>query len=164
MMRRAARSEATSGARRAWAASIVSSSRRPRAASSRSPRSPSEQEQIVERVGVLEARAEALEALLDRDSMASRIEELAQLGLAEELAQLRVIDRQRLRAALGERRVAVVDEARDVREEHRRGERRGRSRVDEHDADGSRRDARRSSRSAGEVEDVLAGTRGRSRA
>src|SRR3954452_19682137 len=53
------------------------------------------------------------------------IEQLAQLRFAEELAKLRLIDRQRLRAALGQRRIAVVDEIRDVAEEQRGGERRG---------------------------------------
>ena len=36
------------------------------------------------------------------------VEELAQLGVAEELAQLRLIDRQCLRAAFRERGIAVV--------------------------------------------------------
>ena len=48
------------------------------------------------------------------------IEQLAQLGVAEQLAQLRLIDRQRLRAPLGQRRVAVVDVVGDVAEEQRR--------------------------------------------
>ena len=56
------------------------------------------------------------------------VEQLAQLGVADQLAQLRLIDRQRLRPALGERRVAVVEEARDVAEEQRRGKRRRLSR------------------------------------
>ena len=38
------------------------------------------------------------------------VDELAQLGVAHQLAQLRVIDRQRLCAPLGQRRVAVVQE------------------------------------------------------
>ena len=38
------------------------------------------------------------------------VEQLAQLGVAEQLPELRVIDRQRLRAALGQRRIAVVQE------------------------------------------------------
>ena len=57
------------------------------------------------------------------------VEQLAQLRLAEELAELRLIDGQRLRAALGERRVAVVQEVRDVAEQHRRRERRRLGRV-----------------------------------
>ena len=61
---------------------------------------------------------------------APRIEQLAQLGVAEQLAQLRLIDRQRLRPPLGQRRVAVVDVVGDVAEEQRRGERRRRRRVD----------------------------------
>ena len=53
------------------------------------------------------------------------VEQFPQLGIADELAQLRLIDRQRLRAALGERRIAVVQKARHVAEEQRRGKRRG---------------------------------------
>src|SRR5581483_9591172 len=48
-----------------------------------------------------------------------RVEKLAQLDLAEQLPQLRRIDGERLRAPLGERRVALVDEAADVLEEQR---------------------------------------------
>ena len=64
-----------------------------------------------------------------------RVEQVAQLGVAEQLAQLRLIDRQRLRATLGERRVAVVEVVGDVAEEQRRGERRGHGRVDGRDPD-----------------------------
>jgi hypothetical protein len=60
--------------------------------------------------------------LLDRIG----IEQLAELGLAEELAELRRVDRERVRFALGERRVAVVEEARDPGEEQRRGKSRAR--------------------------------------
>ena len=63
------------------------------------------------------------------------VEELAQLRLAEQLSQLQRIDGERLRAALGEWRVALIDEVADVLEEQRRGERRRRARVDGHDAD-----------------------------
>ena len=68
-----------------------------------------------------------------------RVEQVAQLGVAEQLAQLRLIDRQRLRATLGERRVAVVEVVRDVAEQQRRGERR---------RDASSRPSRRGSRAA----------------
>ena len=51
------------------------------------------------------------------------------------LAELRVIDRERLRAPLGRRGVFVVDEVADEREEERRRERRGDGRVDGRDAD-----------------------------
>ncbi len=57
------------------------------------------------------------------------VEQLAQLRVAEQLAQLRLVDRQRLRAALGQRGVAVVDEAGDVAEEQRGRKWRRRLRV-----------------------------------
>ena len=63
------------------------------------------------------------------------IEQLAQFGLAEELAELRLIDGQRLRTALGERRVAVVDVVRHVAEQQRACERRRLLRVGDDDAD-----------------------------
>ena len=53
-----------------------------------------------------------------------RVEELTQLDLAEELAELRRVHGQGLRAALGKGRIALVDEVPDVLEEERRGERR----------------------------------------
>ena len=46
-----------------------------------------------------------------------RVQQLAQLGVTEELAQLRLIDGKRLRAPLGQRGIAVVDVVRDVTEE-----------------------------------------------
>ena len=55
-------------------------------------------------------RIEPLQLPLDRVHRLG-VEQLAQLGIAEQLAQLRLIDGERLRAALGERRVAVVDES-----------------------------------------------------
>ena len=67
---------------------------------------------------------------LELDALERRgIEQLAQLRLAEKLAELGLVDCQRLRAALGERRVAVVDEIRDVTEQQRAGERRRLLRV-----------------------------------
>ena len=56
-----------------------------------------------------------------------RVEELAQLDLAEELAELRRVHGQGLRAAFGEGRVALVDEVADVLEEERRREGRWRA-------------------------------------
>ena len=70
------------------------------------------------------------------------VEQIAQLGVADELAQLRLIDGQRLRAPFGERRVAVVDEICDVAEEQRRRERRRRRRIDDRDLDGPLPDLR----------------------
>ena len=51
-----------------------------------------------------------------------RVEQLAELRVAHQLAQLRLVHGQRLRASLCQRRIAVVEEARDVAEEQRRGE------------------------------------------
>ena len=45
------------------------------------------------------------------------VEQLAQLGFPEQLAQLCVIDAERLRAALGQRSISVVDEVCDVRKQ-----------------------------------------------
>ncbi len=50
------------------------------------------------------------------------IEQLAQFRLAEQLLQLRLIDRKRLRAPLRQRRIAVVDVICDVPKEQRRRE------------------------------------------
>ena len=51
------------------------------------------------------------------------VEELAQVGVAEELAELILIDREGLGAALGEGGVAVVDVVGNVAEEQGAGER-----------------------------------------
>ena len=51
------------------------------------------------------------------------VEELAELDRAEQLGQQRRVERQRRRATLGERRVALVHEGADVAEEQARGER-----------------------------------------
>ncbi len=51
------------------------------------------------------------------------VEEIAQLGIAEELAQLRLIDRERLCAPFGEWRVAIVEIVGDVAKQERRRER-----------------------------------------
>src|SRR5262249_28955708 len=61
------------------------------------------------------------------------VEELAELFLAEELLQLRGIDRERLRPALGERGVEVVEEVRDVGKKNRGRKGRWASGVDGHD-------------------------------
>ena len=68
------------------------------------------------------------------------IEELAELDLTEELAELRVVDRQCLRAALGGGRVFVVDEVADEREEQRGREGRVDRCIDRRDADLARFD------------------------
>ncbi len=45
------------------------------------------------------------------------VEQVAQLGFAQQLAQLRLIDRQRLCAAFRERGIAIVEIVRDVAKE-----------------------------------------------
>ena len=57
------------------------------------------------------------------------IEQFAQIGIAQQLAQLILVDGQRLRAALGQRRIAVVDVVGHVAEQQRRRERRRLARV-----------------------------------
>ena len=60
----------------------------------------------------------------------ARVDQLAQLLLAEQLAQQVPVERQRRRAALGAGRVALVHVGRDVVEQQRGGERRGGPRLD----------------------------------
>src|SRR5262249_26973814 len=96
---------------------------------------------------------EALQRALERRDRV-RIQQLAQLRLAQELPQLRRVDRERLGAALRERRIAVVDEVRDVVEEQRGGEGRGLARVDRRDADLPRGDASQQVDEARQVEHV----------
>ena len=59
-----------------------------------------------------------------------RVEQVAQLLLAEQLAEEVAVERERLRAPLGGGRVVLVHVGGDVGEEERRGERRGRRRLD----------------------------------
>ena len=82
--------------------------------------------------------------------MAPRVEEVAQLLLPEELAQQVAVERERLRLALGQRRVALVQERGDVGERQRARERRGGAGLDLDDADlAAAHLARAASRSAG---------------
>jgi hypothetical protein len=68
-------------------------------------------QEIVERFRGVDRRAvQALQLALE-GLHGFRIDQLAEFGLAEQIAQQRMIDRQRLRATLGEGRVAVVQEA-----------------------------------------------------
>ena len=55
-----------------------------------------------------------------------RVEQLAHVGLAEQVGQQRRVQRQRLGAPLGQRRVALVHERADVAEQQRPAERRRR--------------------------------------
>ncbi len=52
-----------------------------------------------------------------------RVQQLAKLDVAEQVAQLRLVHEQGLRAAFGQRGIPVVDEVADVAEEKRRRER-----------------------------------------
>ena len=81
---------------------------------------------VAERVARAGARAvrAVLEVGLDLVQRAG-VDQLAQLVLAEQLAQQVAVERQRRRAPLGVRRVALVHVRRDVVEQQRRGERRG---------------------------------------
>jgi hypothetical protein len=85
----------------------------------------------VQRVDGVRARAlgEPLQVGLDLLQRA-RVDQLAQLLLAEQLAQQLAVQRERGRAALGVGRVALVHVGRDVVEEQRGGERRGGRRLD----------------------------------
>ena len=77
-------------------------------------------------VGVGGARALARPLKVGLDLLeAPRVDQLAQLLLAQQLAQQVAVERQRRRAALGVRRVALVHVGRDVVEQQRGGERGG---------------------------------------
>ena len=118
---------------------------------------PEREQQIVQAVGVAHAPSfEALERTLETLDRLG-IEELAQLRFAEQLPELRLVDREGLGAALGERSVGVVDEVGHVGEQERCGERRRRARVARDDADRPRRDLRQDVFQAGQVEDVAEG-------
>ena len=92
------------------------------------------QQHVVHAVRALDLilRIEPLQLPLDRVHRLG-VEQLAQLRVAKQLAQLRLIDRQGLRPALRQRCVAIVDEARHVAEEQRGGKRRRRFRVHRRD-------------------------------
>ena len=86
---------------------------------------------VVERVGGVGARAlgQPLQVGLDRLQRA-RVDQVAQLLLAEQLAQQVAVERQRRRAPLGVGRVALVHVRRDVVEQQRGRERRRGRRLD----------------------------------
>ena len=54
------------------------------------------------------------------------IEQLAQVGIAQQIAQLLLVDGKGLGTALGQRRIAIVDVIGHIAEEQRRGKRRRR--------------------------------------
>src|SRR5690606_6688186 len=63
------------------------------------------------------------------------VEELTQLGVAKELAQLRVVEGQSLSPSLGPGLIVVVEKAADPREHQRRRKGRGRLALDLANAD-----------------------------
>ena len=76
------------------------------------------EEEVVDRIGGTSALifAEELEAGFDfRDG--DGVEEFAEVGFAEKVGKLRLIDRESSGAAFGERGIAVVDEVADVSEQ-----------------------------------------------
>jgi len=96
---------------------------------------------------------EVLQATLDLGHGVG-IEQLAQLGVADELAELRVVDGQRLGPALGERGVALVEVLGDHREEDGRSEGRGSLGLVRDDPDAPPRDAGQGLVKRGHVEHV----------
>ncbi len=83
-----------------------------------------------------------------------RIEQAAQLRFAEELAQPREVEGERLRPPLRGRRVGVVDEGGYEREEHARRKRRRSPGVDGRDTDAPRRDVAQQRDRPGQIERV----------
>ena len=94
------------------------------------------QQQVVQAVGARRPvlALERLQLQLEPREDAA-VEQLPQLGLPQQLAQLGLVDGEGLGAALGERRVAVVEVVRDVAEEESGREGRRRGRVDGDEAD-----------------------------
>ncbi len=129
---------------------------RPHARGRLFPREVAEAEQqVVQPLGArgLARRVEALQRRLELGEGVA-VEELAQLRLAEQLAQLRLVDGEGLGPPLGERRVALVEVVRDVAEEERGREGRGRLRVDRDEADLAAAHAAGEVHEAGQVEHV----------
>jgi hypothetical protein len=83
------------------------------------------------------------------------IQQLPQVSLAEQVGQQRRVQGQRLRAPLGQRRVALVHERADVTEEQRPAERRRGGRLHLDDADLAAGQVAQQVHQRGHVEDVL---------
>ena len=83
------------------------------------------------------------------------VEQVAKLLLPEQLAQQVAVERERLRAALGERRVVLVHVRGDVLEEERGGERRRGRRLDGDEVDAPRLQAGEERPQRRQVEHVL---------
>ena len=108
-------------------------------------------QEIVQLVGVPRLRAQRRLDLRER----ARVEQVAELLLAEQLAQQLAVERERLRATLRRGRVVLVHVGGDVVEEERCGHRRGGRRLDLDEVDLPRREAPQDAAQRGEVEDVL---------
>ena len=114
------------------------------------------QQQVVQAVGAPRAvlLVEGLQGPLQRVER-GRVEQLAQLGLAQQLAQLARVDHQGLGAPLLQRRVALVEVVGHVAEQQRRGEGRGAVRVDRDQAQAPLAGLARHLLQGRQVEDVL---------
>ena len=106
---------------------------------------------IVELVGVPRCRSQRGLHLLDR----AQIEQLPKLLHAHQLAEQPAVERERLRAALLGRRIVLVHVRRDVVEEERGRERRGRRGLHLHEIELARLDPLQDLAEGGQVEDVL---------
>ena len=111
----------------------------------------SAQEQVVKLVGRAGAPAKLLLDLVHRVA----VDEVAQLFLAEQLLEQVAIERERLGAPLGERRVVLVHVRGDVVEEERRGERRRARRLDLDQVDAALPQSLEQPPKGRKVEDVL---------
>src|SRR5206468_5534204 len=108
-------------------------------------------ELVVQSVGRLRVASQLPLDVLDR----SRVEQVAQLLLPEQLAQEVTVERQRLRAPFGGRRVALVHVGRDVVEEKRRRVRRRALRLHLDEVELARFQALQHRAQRGQVEHVL---------
>lgn len=108
----------------------------------------------VVRVARLAIIGQALQFELQRRQR-SVIDQLPQFVATEQLGEQGAVERQRLRAALGQRRVALVHERRDESEQQGRGERRGHRGVDLDDPHLALRDRSHQILQRGKIEDVL---------
>src|SRR6185312_15960490 len=109
------------------------------------------EEEIVKLVGALRRPAQLFLDLLD----GGRVDEVAELLLPEELFQQVAIERERLGAALRERRVVFVHVRRHVVEEERRRVRGGRRRLDFDDIDAALPKSDEQVAEGRQIEDVL---------
>ena len=127
-----------------------------RASTSHRLSGPEEAEQVVDLVGVAGAAAvgEALELELEVGEH-DRVEQLAQLLGAEQLAQQVAVEGQRRGPALGQRGVALVHVDGDPAEQQRLGERRGPGRVDRDHAHLARPQVGEDLAQRGQVEHVV---------